>query len=118
MVSATVVVISWIWFVGGHQADLSAQLGLADPCFLLIPPHVYYYDAGLLFFTYAVLATKHLKRQAEQITIIWLFGLSQVLFGFIGFSPLFFIVLVTGVLAINHLDRSGVWLYIRNLVTA
>ena len=103
MVSGTIVVISWIWFVGGRRADLSHQIGLAAPCLLLIPPHAYYYDAGLIFFTYAVLVTKHLKHQTELVGIVWLLGFSQILSGLIGFSPLFFVTVFTSGLAIYHL---------------
>jgi hypothetical protein len=108
MVSGTIVGISWIWYVGGRRADLKAQIGLTAPCLLLIPPHVYYYDAGLLFFIYAVLATKNLKRQAELIGFVWLLSFSQILCGLIGFSPLFFITAFTGVLAINVLGLMAI----------
>lgn len=108
MVLGTIVGISWIWFVGGRRSDLTAQIGIAVPCLLLIPPHVYYYDAGLLFFTYAVLITKNLKRQAELVGIVWLLGFSQILSGLIGFSPLFFVTVFTGMLAIYHLGPMAI----------
>jgi hypothetical protein len=108
MVLGTIVGISWIWFVGGRRADLSAQIGLAAPCLLLIPPHVYYYDAGVLFFTYASLKANHLKRQAELIGIIWLLSFSQMLSPLIGFSPLFLVTIFTGGLAINYLGHMAI----------
>jgi len=103
MVLGTIIGISWIWYVGGRRANLAAQIGIAIPFLLLIPPHVYYYDAGLIFFTYAVLVTKQLKRRAELIGILWLLGFSQILSDIIGISPLFFITVFTGALSINHL---------------
>ncbi len=108
MLLGTIIGISWIWFVGGRRADLKAQIGLAAPCLLLIPPHVYYYDAGVLFFTYAVFVTKHFKRQAELVGIIWLLGFSQMLSGLIGISPLFLVTVFTGVLAINVLGLIAI----------
>ena len=108
LVLGTIVGISWVWYVGGRRADLTAQIGIAVPCLLLIPPHVYYYDAGLLFFTYAVIVTRHLKRQAELIGIVWFLGFSQILSCLIGFSPLFLITVFTGVLAIIHLGRMAI----------
>ncbi len=101
----TVLGISWIWYVGGRRANLAAQIGIAVPCLLLIPPHVYYYDAGLLFFTYAVLTAKLLKRKAELVGIVWFFSFSQVLSSLLGISPLFLVTVFTGVLAINVLGR-------------
>ena len=109
MLLGTIIGISWIWFVGGRRANLAGQIGLAAPCLLLIPPHVYYYDAGLIFFTYAVLATKHLKHQTELFGIIWLLGFSQILSGIIGISPLFLITVFTGALSINHLVRIAIY---------
>ena len=108
MVLGTVVGISWIWYVGGRRANLAAQIGIAVPCLLLIPPHVYYYDAGLLFFTYAVLTAKLLKRKTELVVTIWLFGFSQVLSGLIGISPLFLVTVFTSVLAVNILGRMAI----------
>ena len=108
MLLGTIVGISWIWYVGGRRADLSAQIGLAAPCLLLIPPHVYYYDAGVIFFTYTVLKAKHLKRQSELVGIVWLLGFSQILSPLIGMSPLFLVTVFTGVLAINHLGRMAI----------
>jgi len=108
MLLGTIVGISWIWYVGGRQADLTTQIGLAAPCLLLIPPHVYYYDAGMLFFTYAVLVSKHLKWQAELVGIVWLLGFSQILSGLIGISPLFLVTVFTGALAINNLGRIAI----------
>jgi hypothetical protein len=108
MVLGTMVGISWIWFVGGRRANLSAQIGLVAPCLLLIPPHVYYYDAGVIFFTYTMLKAKHLKRQSELIGIVWLLGFSQILSPLIGMSPLFLVTVFTGVLAINNLGRMAI----------
>jgi hypothetical protein len=108
MVLGTIVAISWIWFVGSRRADLSAQIGLATPCLLLIPPHVYYYDAGLLFFTYAVLVSKQLKRRAELIGIVWLMGFSQILSHIIGVSPIFFLTVFTSVLSVKVLGRISI----------
>lgn len=108
MLLGTIIGISWIWFVGGRRADLSAQIGVAAPCLLLIPPHVYYYDAGVLFFTYTVLVTKHLKRQAELVGIIWLLGFSQILSGLIGISSLFLVTVFSGVLAIINLGPMAI----------
>ncbi|MCK4823127.1 hypothetical protein KA005_45625, partial [bacterium] len=85
-----------------------AQIGLAAPCLLLIPPHVYYYDTGLLFFTYAALVAKHPGRQAELVGIVWLLSFSQILSLLIGISPLFLITVFTGVLAINNLMRIAI----------
>jgi hypothetical protein len=58
MTLGTIVGLSWVWWAGGRQADLTSQMGLASVCLVLIPPHIMYYDMGLLFFTYAALIIK------------------------------------------------------------
>ncbi len=103
---ATVLFISYVWAVGGTKSDFNAQMGLAAVSFVLIPPHVMYYDAGLIVLTYAVIISKIQRRKIELICFVWLIGLTQIFADRIGFSPLFFLVVFTFFLSLVHYCRS------------
>ncbi len=75
---ATVLFISYVWAVGGTKSDFNAQMGLAAVSFVLIPPHVMFYDAGLIVLTYAVIIAKMHSRQIKLICFVWLIGITQV----------------------------------------
>lgn len=100
---ATVIFISYVWVVGGTKSDLNAQMGIAAVSFVLIPPHVMFYDAGLIVLTYAVIIDKINKRKFELICLVWLIALTQIFADQIGFSPLFFLVVFTFFLSLVHL---------------
>jgi hypothetical protein len=78
-------------------------MGLAAVSFVLIPPHVMFYDAGLIVLTYAVIIDKIHRRQIELICLVWLIGMTQIFADRIGFSPLFFLVVFTFFLSLVHL---------------
>ena len=101
MTLGTIVGLSWVWWAGGRRADLTNQIGLASVCLVLIPPHIMYYDTGLLFFTYAALILKKGKWRTLLIGTVWLLGFSQIISGLIGFSPLFFVVVFSLILGIR-----------------
>ena len=101
MTLGTIVGLSWVWWAGGPRADLTSQIGLASVCLVLIPPHIMYYDIGLLFFTYAALIAKKGKGRILLIGTVWLLGFSQIISGLIGFSPLFFVVVFSLILGIR-----------------
>jgi len=104
----TIVAISWIWLAGGQRADLMAQMGLLSVCLVLIPPHVIFYDMGILLFTYVAVAAKPLKRKMEILVIICIISWSQpILAHSLGFSPLFIVAIGTGILAIYTLKRPA-----------
>jgi hypothetical protein len=92
---ATVLVISYIWAVGGSKSDLNAQMGLAAVSFILIPPYMLFYDAGLIVLTYAVIIANIQRRIIELICFVWLIGFTQIVAERIGISPLFFLVAFT-----------------------
>jgi len=99
----TVIGISLLWWTGGLKNDSAALIGMTSICLVLIPPHVIFYDAGLLLFACVVIASRPLILKAELLGMIWLLSWSQMFAGFVGFSPLFFITMGTGVLAAHRL---------------
>jgi hypothetical protein len=99
----TVIGISLIWFIGGRKSDLTAQLGLICVCLVLIPPRVLFYDAGVLLFAHVAICTRQVKRKIEILGLIWLISWSQTAADLIGFSPLFFLTISSGVLAAHTL---------------
>jgi hypothetical protein len=92
---ATVLFISYVWAIGGTKSDFNAQMGLAAVSFVLIPPHVMFYDAGLIVLTYAVIIAKMQTSQIKLISIVWLIGIAQFIAVKIGVNPLFFLVAFT-----------------------
>jgi hypothetical protein len=99
----TVVGISLLWWTGGMKNDSAALIGMTSICLVLIPPHVIFYDAGLLLFACVAIASRPLMLKAELLGMIWFLSWSQTAADFIGFSPLFFITMGTGVLAAHTL---------------
>ncbi len=98
--------LSWVWWKGGKKADLKSQLGLACSSLILMLPHVMYYDMGLLVFTCLALVGKIEKYQLLFVTILWLSGFSQTLSKLAGFSPLFFVTLLTWIVSIRVFSSS------------
>ena len=90
---------SW-WKTTRHQ-DFSFQMGVAMACILLIPPHACYYDAGLLAFTWITLISRDWKYKTEIMAGVWIWGFSQVLAEWIGFSPIFFVVVFTFIMTLR-----------------
>jgi len=104
---ATVSIISYIWTIGGAKSDFNAQMGLAAVSVILIPPHLMFYDAGLIILTYAVIITKIRNRKVELICFVWLTGITQIFAKKIGFSPLFFLVVLTFILSLVHISHMA-----------
>jgi hypothetical protein len=97
----TVAITCRYWWKGAQRQDLSSQMGVAIGSILLIPPHACYYDAGLLAFTWITLVPQDWKYKTEIMAGVWLLGFSQVLAEWVGFSPIFFMVVFTFVMAIR-----------------
>jgi len=76
-------------------------MGVAMACILLIPPHACYYDAGLLAFTWITLISRDWKYKTEIMAGVWIWGFSQVLAEWIGFSPIFFVVVFGFIMALR-----------------
>jgi len=108
LTALTIAAISWIWWRGGQRTDLSAQIGLLGVCLVLIPPHVIFYDMGILLLTYVAVAARPLKRKMEIFVTICILSWSQpVLARSLGFSPLFIVTIGTGILAIYTLKQPA-----------
>ena len=78
------------------------------PALVLMPPHVMYYDISLVLLTYAVMARVNFEKLWPILGFIWLFGFTQIASKFIGFSPLFFVVLFTSLLSVRRLGRMTI----------
>lgn len=104
---ATVVIISYVWTIGGTKSDFNAQMGLAAVSIILIPAHMMFYDAGLIILTYAVIIERIHTRKIELICVIWLIGLTQIFADRIGFSPLFFLVILTFIISLFYIGPEA-----------
>jgi hypothetical protein len=101
---ATVLAVSFVWCRGRRNRDLSLQFATAAPALLLMQPHAMFYDMGLVLFSYAVFL--HLdKGGTRRVALMWLLGLTQIAAKSLGFSPLFLVLLLTG------LPVGRLWLY-------
>ena len=100
---ATVSIISYIWIKGRTKSGFNAQMGLAVVSIILISPHSMFYDAGLIILTYAVIITKIQSRKIELICFVWLAGITQIFANQIGFSPIFFLVVLTFIVSLVHI---------------
>jgi hypothetical protein len=94
-----VIALSWAWW--NPNIDLTSKMGLAATGIVFISPHALYYDMGLTVFTYMTLLNERLRKGIYLIALVCVCGISQVASGILGFSPLFFLLLFTGVLAIR-----------------
>ena len=103
LISLTVIGVGLLWLIGGRRADLTSQLGITMPALVLMPPHVMYYDLSLVLFTYAAMVAVNSEKLWLILGFIWLLGFSQIASTKIGFSPLFFVLLYTNILAVRYL---------------
>jgi len=81
-------------------------LGLTVVVLLLIQPHAMYYDMALLLFTY-MLYVSHDRRTAKAVGLMWLLSFSQAAARIVGFSPLFLLLLWSGLMAIRCMRRQA-----------
>lgn len=102
----TVAIVSYAWFADGTRSDFNTRMALAVAALVLIPPHVIYYDAGLTVLTYAVLIPRIRRGQLLLLSCIWLAGMTQMASRSLGFSPLFFLVVVAFGLSLCCLSAS------------
>lgn len=61
---------------------------------ILIPLHTMYYDSGIMLISVFSIVVFFEKYSLQIITIIWLSGLTQILAPYLGFSTIFFVVIV------------------------
>ncbi|KHK02042.1 glycosyltransferase family 87 protein [Desulfovibrio sp. TomC] len=98
LAAAVVVALLWLRWAragagnGGCAKETAMALpfvGLAAAGTILIAPHAYYYDAGLLWLAFPALAHGDLPRRDLLLATFWAAGFIQPLAGLLGFSPLF-----------------------------
>jgi hypothetical protein len=88
----TIIVTVLIWRYPESKVKFDDKMGIAIVSLLLIPPHVMYYDVGLIVMSLSM-SMGRIKQDATFFVSIWLFGLTQIFGVDLGFSPLFFLVL-------------------------
>ncbi len=100
----TALLLAWLWRPIRNQHDFSSRMRLACVGILLIPPHVMYYDTGLVWLSYAILSDNTIKQHPIWLLAVWFLGFTQPLSAVVGFSPLFFLVLAS---LVFHLRSSA-----------
>jgi alpha-1,2-mannosyltransferase len=104
---ATVGSVAYVWFEGNTRSDFNAQMGIAAISILLIPPHVMYYDSGLVLFSLAVVLSRMDQRKERWICIVWLFAAAQGFAVGVGFSPIFILVVVSYIACLAALSSPA-----------
>lgn len=74
---------------GVRQGAAWPLAGLTSAGMVLVAPHAYFYDAGLLLLAFPALAQSRLVRKDALCLALWLAGFTQPLAGPVGLSPLF-----------------------------
>jgi hypothetical protein len=87
-----VLSISVLWFRGKTKRNLNELMAAACPAVLLIPEHVMYYDLSFCVLPVLLLVRNETTR-LKLAPVLWLLGYAQLFSGFLGFSPLFLVVL-------------------------
>lgn len=105
--AATILAISWVWFVGGRKADFSAQLGLASVCIILIAPQTLFYDAGIALIAFVVLLNRLGRLNPVLITGFWAAGFLQLLSPALGISLTLLPLILFLILATTYLWSSA-----------
>lgn len=108
LILCTAIGLSLLWAQNEQRLDLSAKMGITVPFILLMSPHAMYYDMGLILFTFAIICSQDSLRSLPIIGSAWVFCFSQIISSLMGFSPLFFILVFIGVLAIYILSRQAI----------
>jgi hypothetical protein len=103
----TAIFVALAWLIGRSRADLTAQLGIAVATLMLIPPHVNYYDIGLVLFTCLAIVGMNAKKPWVPLGLLWIFCFSQPLGSILGFSPLFFVALSVMILSVYFCFKSA-----------
>jgi hypothetical protein len=99
---ATALGISVIWFKARGKRDLSAEFALAAVALILLQPHAMYYEMALVLFTFSI-QMLYDSTKTRVLILMWIFAISQVVARPLGFSPLFFLLLLSAALAIRGL---------------
>ena len=107
MSAATAIVVAIVWMIGRRRADLTAQLAMAAPALVLIPPHVNYYDISIALFTCLAIVGKISKGSWLPLGFVWIMGFSQLLSSMLGFSPLFLLSLSAMMLSMYFFGKPA-----------
>ncbi len=89
LAAATAVLCGAVFWSLRHRPASLAHLGLAGAGLVLVAPHAYFYDAGLLLFAGLALCDSGRRNAAVLVLGLWLAGTAQVAAPALGFSPLF-----------------------------
>jgi alpha-1,2-mannosyltransferase len=106
MILLTAIGLLLLWTIPGRREDITAQLAITMPALALMPPHVMYYDLSLILFSFAVMTSTNFEKYLPIFGLVWLLSFSQVISNIIGFSPLFILLVYTGIMAFI----SSIWL--------
>ena len=89
------LLLSFYWIKRyGSESGIINLMPITCLSLILIPSHTMYYDSGIMLIAVFSLAVFFEKYRLQIITIVWLCGFTQILAPYLGFSPIFFVVIV------------------------
>jgi hypothetical protein len=98
---ATGAGLSLIWWK--KLLTLERRMALTAVALVLIQPHAMYYEAGIAVLTLAVIADQQGRRAILPLGFVWALSFSAFAGYWLGFNPLFLVLLACGAFAIQVL---------------
>jgi hypothetical protein len=104
---STAAALAYLW--GSRRLALEPRMAVTVVGLILMQPHCMYYDGGLIVLTLAVLADRLGRRGLLPLGALWLLSFGAAVGKWIGFNPLFLVLLASGALALRELVLDARW---------
>ena len=101
----TAIGVSFVW-IAGPRGDLSVRFAVSTFGLILIQPHAMYYDMALILFAYTVCFCRDDSKYG-LLCVAWLLGLTQPVASYLGFSPLFLVLISSGAIVTATVLRTA-----------
>lgn len=102
---STAAALAYLW--GGRRLALEPRMAITVVGLILMQPHCMYYDGGLVVLTLAVLADRLGRRGLLPLGALWLLSFGAAAGRWLGFNPLFLVLVATGALALRELVQDA-----------
>jgi hypothetical protein len=104
---STASALAYLW--GSRRLALEPLMAITVVGLILMQPHCMYYDGGLIVLTLAVLADRLGRRGLLPLGALWLLSFGAIAGKWIGFNPLFLVLVASGALALHELVPDARW---------
>lgn len=100
-------ILAFVWWSKSRQLSLLSLYGLAASGVILISPHTYYYDSGILLLSCCAIYHHYPRARIATLSLVWFLGMLQLFAADLHFSPVFFSVVICFVLLVRAALASG-----------